>query len=240
MPRSTTSSPNIRLSDTQLIALTKATQREDCAIVLSDRLTGSAAKRFVDALIEKGLAREIRAKPGMPIARRDQQGAFALVITKAGRAAINVGDDEARRAAPSRSSKGGGGKQPSAPKRPAAGGSGKTDKVSKEPSKKPANASAAGKGTPREGSKLATVIGLLSRPSGAALEELIEATSWLPHTTRAALTGLRKKDFVLERTRAEGVTSYRISSAPEPGSKKVGVGKSGAKSSESTGEAAAA
>ena len=45
--------------------------------------------------------------------------------------------------------------------------------------------------------------------------ELIAATGWLPHTTRAALTGLRHKGFVLDRgKREDGTTVYRISSAP--------------------------
>jgi DNA invertase Pin-like site-specific DNA recombinase len=53
-----------------------------------------------------------------------------------------------------------------------------------------------GKASPRPGSKLAQVIGLLQREGGAALAELNSATGWLPHTTRAALTGLRKRGIV--------------------------------------------
>ena len=63
--------------------------------------------------------------------------------------------------------------------------------------------------------KQARVITLLGRDTGASLIELIAATGWLPHTTRAALTGLRHKGFVLDRDkRADGTTVYRISSAP--------------------------
>ena len=63
--------------------------------------------------------------------------------------------------------------------------------------------------------KQARVITLLGRDTGASLNELIAATGWLPHTTRAALTGLRHKGFVLDRDkRADGTTVYRISSAP--------------------------
>jgi hypothetical protein len=63
--------------------------------------------------------------------------------------------------------------------------------------------------------KQARGIALLERDSGATLDELIAATGWLPHTTRAALTGLRHKGFVLDRgKRADGNTVYRISSAP--------------------------
>ena len=50
------------------------------------------------------------------------------------------------------------------------------------------------------------VIGLLVRGGGATLPELIDATGWLPHTTRAALTGIRKKGHVVERTKRDGVT----------------------------------
>ena len=67
-----------------------------------------------------------------------------------------------------------------------------------------------------KGSKRASVIALLSRDSGATLDELVAATDWLPHTTRAALTGLRKNGFAIERSRDEGGASvYRIPSSPE-------------------------
>src|SRR5271156_891042 len=42
--------------------------------------------------------------------------------------------------------------------------------------------------TPRSGTKQALVVTMLA--GGATLDALIEATGWLPHTTRAALTGL--------------------------------------------------
>jgi DNA-binding MarR family transcriptional regulator len=66
------------------------------------------------------------------------------------------------------------------------------------------------RGTPRQGSKLAEVMSLLGRKKGAGIEELIAATGWLPHTTRAALTGLRKRGFAIERWRNEQGTVYRI------------------------------
>ena len=58
--------------------------------------------------------------------------------------------------------------------------------------------------------KVAAVIALLKRDIGATLAELIAATSWLPHTTRAALTGLRKKGYVIERHKRGEETCYRI------------------------------
>ena len=58
-------------------------------------------------------------------------------------------------------------------------------------------------------SKQTLIKDLLAREEGATLDEMIAATGWLPHTTRAALTGLRKQGFVLGKERAEGVTRYR-------------------------------
>ena len=62
-------------------------------------------------------------------------------------------------------------------------------------------------------SKAMMVIDLLRRADGATLPELIEATGWLPHTTRAALTGIRKKGHEVERGKRGDATCYRIVSA---------------------------
>lgn len=70
---------------------------------------------------------------------------------------------------------------------------------------------------PRPGSKGAQVVSLLSRSEGASIEELIAETGWLPHTTRAALTGLRKRGFAITRDADESGSRYRIpASKPEP------------------------
>ncbi|MDF7773634.1 DUF3489 domain-containing protein [Sphingomonas sp. AOB5] len=58
--------------------------------------------------------------------------------------------------------------------------------------------------------KAALVLELLQRDQGSTLDELIEATGWLPHTTRAALTGLRKKGHAIAKTKRRDVTCYRI------------------------------
>ena len=67
---------------------------------------------------------------------------------------------------------------------------------------------------PRDGSKIARVIGLLQRDSGATLNEVIAATGWLPHTSRAALTGLRKRGYAIAKHQnAEGRRGYIIAAA---------------------------
>ena len=62
--------------------------------------------------------------------------------------------------------------------------------------------------------KRAQVLDLLRRPEGATLVELVEATGCLPHTTRAALTGLRKKGHVINNHKIERVTRYTTAGAP--------------------------
>lgn len=63
---------------------------------------------------------------------------------------------------------------------------------------------------PKELSKTEKLLSLLKRSEGAMLDELVEATGWLPHTTRAALTGLKKKGHRIERTKADGVSRYLL------------------------------
>jgi hypothetical protein len=68
---------------------------------------------------------------------------------------------------------------------------------------------------PRGGSKLAQVIELLQRDHGATIAELIVATGWLAHTTRAALTGLRKRGYAvaIDRSDDKRGSFYRIPAA---------------------------
>ena len=59
--------------------------------------------------------------------------------------------------------------------------------------------------------KSSAVIKLLSRAKGATLAEVGVATGWQPHSTRAFLTGLRKKgNNLIKEQRPDGSTAYRI------------------------------
>jgi hypothetical protein len=65
--------------------------------------------------------------------------------------------------------------------------------------------------SPKREIKIGKVIKLLERRQGATLDEMVKATGWQPHTTRAALTGLKKKGASIERDkRDDDVTCYRI------------------------------
>ena len=54
------------------------------------------------------------------------------------------------------------------------------------------------------------ILTLLARPEGATLDEMVTATGWLPHTTRAMLTGLKKKGHALTSDKVDGVRRYRV------------------------------
>lgn len=62
----------------------------------------------------------------------------------------------------------------------------------------------------RSGSKTDKVIALMQRKNGACLDDMVKATGWLPHTTHAALSGLRKKGYVITRAKNDGVSRYSI------------------------------
>ena len=80
----------------------------------------------------------------------------------------------------------------------------------KAPTNTEPKASAQETSAPPRKTKIGKVIALLEREKGATLDEMVKATGWLPHTTRAALTGLKKKGHSIERDKRDDVTCYRI------------------------------
>lgn len=67
--------------------------------------------------------------------------------------------------------------------------------------------------SPSPSNKTSLVVALLEREQGASITDLTNATGWLPHTTRAALTGLRKKGHNVERFQHADGSRYRIQKA---------------------------
>ena len=58
-------------------------------------------------------------------------------------------------------------------------------------------------------SKQQQLAALIVRDEGATLDQMIAATGWLPHTTRAALTGLKKRGYAISSDKIDGVRTYR-------------------------------
>lgn len=63
--------------------------------------------------------------------------------------------------------------------------------------------------------KTTLLLEMLTRPAGATLHQMVEATGWVPHTTRAALTGLKRKGHDVTSTKADGVRTYRVATPPD-------------------------
>jgi hypothetical protein len=187
--------------------------REDRCLTLSPSLRGAQVRKTGEKLIKAGLVREVKAKPSSPVWRRDDEtdSAFALKLTAAGAKAIAVDEGEAEDEA--------------SPKDVA----GAKAKPLTDPIGSPANAHALDGETsprqmvartptrqPRPDSKIAAVIAMLGQETGATIEELASATGWLPHTTRAALTGLRRRGYALaiDRSDRQRGSIYRIAAKP--------------------------
>jgi hypothetical protein len=62
---------------------------------------------------------------------------------------------------------------------------------------------------PRRSSKQDQLAALLVRDEGTTVDHMTEVTGWLPHTVRAALTGLKKKGYVIDSDKVDGVRTYR-------------------------------
>jgi len=184
-----------KLTDSQLIVLSAAAAREDGLAVVPAKMNQAAASKVGASLVTRKLMREVRAKLGMPIWREDEAGRpLSLILTKAGRTAIGIEEGSAAHEAVGQS-------KSDHMKRSASGEKRSSDKSPPRPEIVQ---------QPRAGSKQALVLGMLTDKSGATLDALVEATGWLPHTTRAALTALRKRGFSIERAREGDASVYRI------------------------------
>jgi hypothetical protein len=80
-----------KLTDSQLVLLSAAAQRENGAIELTGKPKRAVANRAVTRLLNDGLVEEVLAGGTLPVWRRDDdQGAFALCITDRGLAALGI------------------------------------------------------------------------------------------------------------------------------------------------------
>jgi hypothetical protein len=188
------------LTDTQLLVLSRASQRQDGFVEAPPSLTGAARKRVIEPLIKRGFLKEVPASKDAPVWRRDDAlGPFALTLTKAGEKAIGVAPEESEGPRKGRSPLGHG--------RERSGRKNAGSRSRRQATQIP--------GAPRAGTKLAGVIALLRRKNGASIDDLTATTGWLPHTARAALTGLRKRGYAVEAERGKNKKAvYRIAATP--------------------------
>jgi len=200
-----------KLTDTQIIVLSAASQRAGGAIFpLPETIRGGAAAKVIDGLVRRGLAERVpEGEPTAPEARGPKGRAFR--ITRAGLEAIGVEPDEdpdAPSVAPGAADVGTA--PEAAPTTPAGAEEAATDAPV-------ADTAVAGKAEPgrgrRAGTKQALLIEMLRRPEGATIDEITQATGWQRHTVRGAIAGALKKKLSLavtsEKVETRGRT-YRI------------------------------
>lgn len=185
------------LTDTQLVILSAAAQREDLRIELPDRLHGGAATAVLTRLLAKSLIERL-ADADVTDGREPADEEAGYRISRSGLAALGIDGDA---------------KEDEEQRSVAVG----AETFLSDPSEPEVRATAAqslASTSPRAGTKLSDVIALLEREGGASIDELTAATGWLAHTTRAALTGLRKRGLLVERAKRDGGTTiYRIITA---------------------------
>ena len=63
-----------KLTDAQLVALSASAQREDYCLTTPDKMKGAILAKVCEKLVKLGLTREVLAKAGTPVWRRDDVG----------------------------------------------------------------------------------------------------------------------------------------------------------------------
>jgi hypothetical protein len=176
-----------KLNDLQLILLSTAAQREEGNLLPPSDAAGpdvARVRKAIDSLLKKGLAAEAPTKQLDRVWREGDEQRLTVVITEAGRTAIGVEVD------------------PQEQDRPPASTTA-TDDAASAPHQTQA----------RPASKKSMLLDMLRRPGGASITELTEALGWLPHTTRAAITGVRKAGHAVATAKVDGATRYSIGAA---------------------------
>jgi hypothetical protein len=164
-----------KLTDTQVALLSKASQRADRCLRCAEDAEIRWARKVAAKLLMSGLVREVKAKSGMEVWRRDEKigQAYSLKLTAAGRQA-SAAAERVSQSIPA-----------AAIQQNLYEASPKENTAANTVAACTATAAAASP-APRQGTKIARVIELLQRDQGVRLDELITATGWLPHTARAS------------------------------------------------------
>ena len=184
------------LTDTQLVILSAAAQRDDRAVLplpTSLSINKGATTSVLKGLIKKGLVQERPARSSDEAWREGDDGdRLALSITDAGLEAIGVEPEPKGKATNS-----------------AAASKQKPNNLRKqvpEPSGTRARAK----------TKQSLLIDLLTRKRGATIQEAIDITGWQAHSVRGFISGTLRKRLglnILSEKDGQGIRRYRIDQA---------------------------
>lgn len=175
-----------RLTETHTTLLAAAAARGTGALLPppeSLRLRGAALGRTLGALLKRGLVAEVATNDEQTRWRRNEDGRGLGLVITP--AGLAAIGVEASDAPP----------------------------VSEDPERVPAQPDVPPPGPTRPRGKLGAVLEAVGRPGGATLDDLAAQAGWLPHTTRAALTGLRKRGFDVRLEEIDGRRAYRLGGA---------------------------
>ena len=163
------------------------------------RARGGAQRNLLGALLKMELVEEVPVDDATLAWRTDETGKHhGLRITAAGLTAAGVHADATVESADADADTSAGG---------VAGSTGSRAAAVEEPTAEKGEQEA----PPRHPTgKLGEVLQAISAEAGATLAEITTLTGWLPHTARAAVTGLRKRGFDVALIQQNGRKAYRL------------------------------
>ncbi|NMJ44299.1 DUF3489 domain-containing protein [Roseomonas sp. JC162] len=193
------------LTVAQLLILTTAAQRPDHMVLPlppTIRARGGAQRNLLSALLKMELVEEVPVDDATLAWRTDETGKHhGLRITAAGLAAAGVHTNGSAESTDADA-------DTSAEEVEAFTGS---DAAAVDEDTAEHGSQEAPPGRPT--GKLGEVLQAISAETGATLDEITTLTGWLPHTARAAVTGLRKRGFEVALIQQNGRKAYRLTAA---------------------------